>query len=87
MGRRKTLLASARSTITTWSRSLIRSRTQINRSDSSVSVWVDTELGSCFNCKISQQAPAVISMKRTSAVLRRFTWNEIEAGWTPRLDN
>ena len=39
MGRRKTLLASARSTMTTWSRSLIRSRTQINRSDSSVSVY------------------------------------------------
>ena len=52
---------------------------------------IGTELDSCFNRKISRQAPAekkdIISMRRTSAVLSRFTWNEIEAGWTPRLDS
>ena len=78
IGRRNTLFASARSMMTTWFCSLTFSRTQMKWSDSRVSVCVGENGQRCAQDGEGGDA---------DCATRILAWNEMDAGWMPRLES
>ena len=77
IGLRRTLLASARSTITTWLASLTFSRTQMKWSDSNVKV--------CTGKYGQRERPRCED--GDAGATRVLAWNEMDAGCTPKLES